>query len=91
MVADVRIVQGPAVINSENGMLRNYVQLNVQDRDVVGFVDEAKRVVAQKVKLPPGMYIEWSGEFENQSGPATPCRSSSRRAPLDLRDSLPDL
>jgi len=66
MVADVRIVQGPAMIKSENGMLRSYVQLNVQDRDIIGFVDEAKRVVAQKVKLPPGMYIEWSGEFENQ-------------------------
>jgi len=66
MVADVRIEQGPAMIKSENGMLRSYVQLNVQDRDVVGFVEEAKRVVDQKVKLPPGMYIEWSGEFENQ-------------------------
>jgi Cu(I)/Ag(I) efflux system membrane protein CusA/SilA len=66
MVAEVRIVQGPAMIKSENGMLRNYVQLNVQDRDIIGFVDEAQRAVAQKVKLPPGMYIEWSGEFENQ-------------------------
>jgi len=66
MVADALIKQGPAMIKSENGMLRSYVQLNVQDRDIIGFVDEAKRVVAQKVKLPPGMYIEWSGEFENQ-------------------------
>ncbi len=66
MVADVRIVEGPAVIQSENGMLRNYVQLNVRDRDLISFVEEARRVVAQKVKLPPGMYIEWSGQFENQ-------------------------
>jgi len=66
MVADIRIVQGPAMIKSENGMLRSYVQLNVQDRDIIGFVDEAKRVVAQQVKLPPGVHIEWSGEFENQ-------------------------
>ena len=65
-VADVRIVEGPAVIKSENGMLRNYVQLNVRDRDIVGFVEEAQRVVAQKVKLPPGMYVQWSGQFENQ-------------------------
>jgi len=66
MVADVRIVEGPAMIKSENGMLRSYVQLNVRDRDVVGFVDEAQRVVAQRVKLPEGMYLEWSGQFENQ-------------------------
>jgi Cu(I)/Ag(I) efflux system membrane protein CusA/SilA len=66
MVADVNIVQGPAMIKSENGMLRNYVQLSVHDRDVVGFVEEAQRVVAQKVKLPQGMYLAWSGQFENQ-------------------------
>jgi Cu(I)/Ag(I) efflux system membrane protein CusA/SilA len=66
MVADVKIVEGPAMIKSENGMLRNYVQLNVRDRDIVGFVEEAQRVVAEKVKLPQGMYLAWSGQFENQ-------------------------
>ena len=66
MVADVKIVEGPAMIKSENGMLRNYVQLNVRDRDVVGFVEEAQRIVAQQVKLPPGMYLAWSGQFEHQ-------------------------
>ena len=66
MVADVKIVEGPAMIKSENGMLRSYVQLNVRDRDIVGFVDEAQRAVAQKVKLPQGMYLAWSGQFENQ-------------------------
>ena len=66
MVADVKIIEGPAMIKSENGMLRNYVQLNVRDRDVVGFVEEAQRAVAQKVKLPQGMYLGWSGQFENQ-------------------------
>ena len=66
MVADVRVVEGPAMIKSENGMLRSYVQLSVRDRDMVGFVEEAQRAVAQKVKLPPGMSLAWSGEFENQ-------------------------
>ncbi|MGA2034081.1 MAG: efflux RND transporter permease subunit [Thermoguttaceae bacterium] len=66
MVADVKIVEGPAMIKSENGMLRNYVQLNVRDRDIVGFVEDAQRVVAQKIKLPQGMYLAWSGQFENQ-------------------------
>jgi Cu(I)/Ag(I) efflux system membrane protein CusA/SilA len=66
-VADVRVVEGPAVIKSENGRLRNYVTLNVRgDRDVVGFVEEAQRVVAEKVKLPEGVHLEWSGEFEHQ-------------------------
>ncbi len=66
MVADVAIVEGPAMIKSENGMLRSYVQLNVRDRDIVGFVEEARRIVGQQVKLPSGMYLEWSGQFENQ-------------------------
>jgi Cu(I)/Ag(I) efflux system membrane protein CusA/SilA len=65
-VADIRVVEGPSVIKSENGMLRAYVQLNVRDRDIVGFVEEAQRVVADKVKLPPGFFIEWSGQFEHQ-------------------------
>jgi Cu(I)/Ag(I) efflux system membrane protein CusA/SilA len=65
-LAVVRIVEGPAMIKSENGRLLNYVTLNVRGGDMVGFVDEAKRVVAQKVQLPEGVHIEWSGEFEHQ-------------------------
>jgi Cu(I)/Ag(I) efflux system membrane protein CusA/SilA len=65
-LADVRIVEGPAMIKSENGRLLNYVTLNVRGRDIVGFVDEAQRAVAQKVNLPEGVHIEWSGEFEHQ-------------------------
>ncbi|HZZ30029.1 MAG TPA: efflux RND transporter permease subunit [Pirellulales bacterium] len=66
VVADVKIVEGPAMIKSENGRLLNYVTLNVRGRDMVGFVDEAQRVVAEKVKLPEGVHLEWSGEFEHQ-------------------------
>jgi Cu(I)/Ag(I) efflux system membrane protein CusA/SilA len=65
-VADVRIVEGPSMIKSENGLLRAYVQLNVRERDIVGFVEEAQRAVAEQVNLPPGMYLEWSGQFEHQ-------------------------
>ena len=43
-----------------------YVQLNVRDRDIVGFVEEARQAVAERVKLPAGMYLEWSGQFEHQ-------------------------
>jgi Cu(I)/Ag(I) efflux system membrane protein CusA/SilA len=65
-VADIRIVEGPSMIKSENGLLRAYVQLNVRDRDIVGFVEEAQRAVADQVELPAGMYLEWSGQFEHQ-------------------------
>ncbi|MBX3472140.1 MAG: efflux RND transporter permease subunit [Planctomycetes bacterium] len=68
-VADVRVVQGPSMIKSEDGLLRAYVQLNVRDRDVIGFVDEARRVVEDEVVakgLPQGVYLEWSGQFEHQ-------------------------
>jgi Cu(I)/Ag(I) efflux system membrane protein CusA/SilA len=65
-VASVRVVEGPSMIKSENGLLRAYVQLTVTGRDEVGFVEEARRVVADQVKLPQGMYVEWSGQFENE-------------------------
>ncbi len=66
-VADVRIVEGPSMIGSENGRLRNYVTMTVSgDRDLVGLVEEAQRVVAEKVQLPPGVHLQWSGEFEHQ-------------------------
>ncbi len=65
-LADVRIVEGPAMIKSEDSRLLNYVTLNVRNRDIVGFVEEAQRAVMQKVALPEGVHIEWSGEFEHQ-------------------------
>ncbi len=65
-LTDIKVVEGPSVIRSENGMLRAYVQLNVRDRDIVGFVEEAQQAVAEQVKLPPGFFIEWSGQFEHQ-------------------------
>jgi Cu(I)/Ag(I) efflux system membrane protein CusA/SilA len=65
-LADVRIVEGPSEIRGENGRLVNYVTLNVRGRDLVGFVEEARRVVAEKVTLPEGVHLEWSGEFEHQ-------------------------
>ncbi len=65
-VARINTVEGATMIQSENGLLRGTVLLNVRDRDVGGFVEEAKRVVASEVELPSGYYIEWSGQFENQ-------------------------
>src|SRR5271157_1021987 len=66
MLADIRVVMGPSMISSENGLLRGTVLMNVRGRDVGGFVDEAKRTVAGNIKLPTGYYIQWSGQYENQ-------------------------
>ena len=65
-ISHIGVVMGPSMITSENGLLRGTVLMNVRGRDVGGFVDEAKRIVAQRVSMPPGYYIEWSGQYENQ-------------------------
>jgi Cu(I)/Ag(I) efflux system membrane protein CusA/SilA len=65
-VADLGVIMGPSMISSENGLLRGSVLMNVRGRDVGRFVDEAQHSVAKAVKMPPGYYIEWSGQYENQ-------------------------
>ena len=68
LVADIRFVEGPNAIKAENGRLRNYVTLNVRDRDIVGFVDEARQAIKpiEERLAGTGMSIEWAGEFEHQ-------------------------
>lgn len=65
-LVDIYFVTGPAMINSENGLLRAYVLMNVRGRDMISFVEDASKVVSREVKLPPGYFIQWSGQFENQ-------------------------
>ena len=65
-VATLRRNTGPSEIASENGRLRVYVQANVTGRDLGGFVQEIRERIEKEVKLPPGMTIEWSGQYENQ-------------------------
>jgi len=65
-VARIEHARGPAMISSENGLLLATVLLNVQDRDVGGFVEEARAAVARELALPPGYYVGWSGSWENQ-------------------------
>jgi Cu(I)/Ag(I) efflux system membrane protein CusA/SilA len=65
-LAQIRRVEGPAMIASENGLLVVTVLLNVRGRDVGSFVDEARAAVARSVPLPPGSYVEWSGQYENE-------------------------
>jgi len=65
-LADIKIVTGPAAIQSENGMLRSLVLLNVKGRDLIGFVEEAKRNVEKNIQLPKGYSVVWAGQYENQ-------------------------
>lgn len=65
-LADIRTAQGASMIPSENGLLRGTVLLNVRGRDVIGFVEEARKMLDGKVKLPPGYYFEWSGQYQDQ-------------------------
>ena len=65
-LAHIKNGRGPAMISSENGLLLATVLLNVQGRDVGGFVNEARERVARDVLLPAGYYIGWSGRWENQ-------------------------
>ncbi|MFG1486373.1 CusA/CzcA family heavy metal efflux RND transporter [Halobacteriovorax sp. RZ-1] len=65
-LAKIEVVTGPAMIQSEDGMLRSLVLLNVQDRDLIGFVEEAKKAVEEKVELPKGYSLVWAGQYENQ-------------------------
>ena len=65
-LAEISTVEGPSMIQSENGLLRGTVLLNVRGRDVGSFVEEAKAAIAQQVQMPAGYYISWSGQYENQ-------------------------
>jgi len=63
-LADVKLVSGPAMLRDENGMLNGYVYVDVAGRDIGGYVTEAKRVIAEKVQLPAGYSLVWSGQYE---------------------------
>jgi Cu(I)/Ag(I) efflux system membrane protein CusA/SilA len=66
-VADIKISDGPPMINSENAMLRGTVLFNVRERDLGSTVKEAQERLNKMVdKLPKGYFLEWSGQWENQ-------------------------
>ena len=65
-VADIKISEGPPMINSENALLRGTVLFNVRGRDLAGTVEDAKINLDKMVgKLPKGYFVEWSGQYEN--------------------------
>lgn len=65
-VATIHRVDGPVKIDRENGSRMAVVRTNVRDRDMVGFVEEARQKVASEIKLPEGYHLTWGGQFENQ-------------------------
>ncbi|MGN8443524.1 efflux RND transporter permease subunit [Helicobacter pylori] len=65
-IANIEEVDGPVSIVRENSMRMSVVRSNVVGRDLNSFVEEAKKVIAQNVKLPPSYYITYGGQFENQ-------------------------
>ena len=62
---------GPVQIEHENGYRKTVVQSNVEGRDLVGFVEDAKAQIEQKVQMPAGYYVTYGGEFENQQRAAS--------------------
>ncbi|ODT20857.1 MAG: cytochrome-c peroxidase [Kaistia sp. SCN 65-12] len=65
-LAKLERIDGPVKIDRENGRRVALVQSDVKGRDLVGFVDEAKKIVGEQVKLPQGYELAWGGQFENQ-------------------------
>ncbi|MBI3516795.1 MAG: efflux RND transporter permease subunit, partial [Proteobacteria bacterium] len=63
-LASIRITQGPPSIRTENAQLVAYVYVDMHGRDIGGFVADAARAVRDRVKLPPGTHVQWSGQYE---------------------------
>ena len=64
-LAKIEVVEGPAQVSREMGKRRIVVGINVQDRDLGGFVAELQQAVGGRVQLPEGYYLEWGGQFQN--------------------------
>ncbi|MBC7468242.1 MAG: efflux RND transporter permease subunit, partial [Ramlibacter sp.] len=63
-VAKVSVGRGTPGIRTENALLSAYIFVDIRDRDIGSYVNEARKAVAQQVRFPPGYYITWSGQFE---------------------------
>ncbi|TBR19081.1 efflux RND transporter permease subunit, partial [bacterium] len=64
-LADIHLTLGPAMIRDENGMLSGYVYVDIAGRDVGSYVNEAKKVVQNELRIPQGYSLQWSGQYEN--------------------------
>lgn len=65
-LADIRLTTGPAMIRDEDAVLTGYVFVDVTGRDIGGYVKEAKKAIEDRLKLPPGYFLSWSGQYEFQ-------------------------
>lgn len=63
-VAKVVVAKGAPGIRTENALLSAYIYIDIRDRDIGGYVADAKKAVAQQIQFPPGYYVTWSGQFE---------------------------
>lgn len=63
-LASVKMVRGPSMIRDENGLLTGYVYVDLSGRDPSSYIQEASRLFADKLKIPPGFSISWSGQYE---------------------------
>jgi Cu(I)/Ag(I) efflux system membrane protein CusA/SilA len=63
-LVDLRLTTGPAMIRDEDAQLSGYVYVDMAGRDIGSYVEEAKKKVAEQVKLPPGYILTWSGQYE---------------------------
>jgi len=64
-LSEIKISMGPSMIRDENGMLSGYVYVDISGRDIGSYVDEARKAVLEKIKLPAGYAVQWSGQYEN--------------------------
>jgi heavy metal efflux system protein len=65
-LANINIHQGPVQVSRENGSRRIGVEINIHNRDIGSYVAEAKKAIKKRVELPPGYFMTWGGQFENQ-------------------------
>ena len=63
-LATIRATTGPSMIRNEDGLLTGYVYVDLAERDASGYVEDAERLLAEKLQLPPGYSISWSGQYE---------------------------
>jgi len=64
-IANIHISYGPSMIRNENGMVSSYVFVDMSDQDIGSYVSAAKKAVTEKLKLPTGYALQWSGQYEN--------------------------
>ncbi|MBF0613981.1 MAG: efflux RND transporter permease subunit [Magnetococcales bacterium] len=63
-LAALRLEKGPAAIRTENALLSVYIFVDIRDRDIGGYVADARKAVQEQVRMPTGTFLQWSGQFE---------------------------